>query len=339
MPTLGFLRIVGKFVLFLLRRLPPAGAWWLARHDAPISQDYRGLSVDALRAAWLAAGDWKDLEASSGRICSRRLQIAFTCDDLLARHYPVLCDLAARGFRVEREGPRLILSNDRLVVGVATDEEVSMLREIFVEQCYRFHLEGEWSVLDIGANVGFASLFFASQPWVARVDAFEPFDPTAEAFAENLRRNPAVRGKVTLWRHGLGESDAEVTVDYHAALRGSMSVTGLGTWRGPDAGATEKVTARIRRISDNLDELSPAFAGRPLLAKIDCEGSEFGILRDLEQSGWLSRIDVIVMEWHQHRPDELLACLARAGYAQHVRDLAPDGSLGLVTAVRRRAAL
>ncbi len=337
-PSLRLLRSLGKFILFLTRRVRPPTAWWLACHDAPVAQDYRGVPLAALRAAWQAARSWADLAAGSARISSRLLRLDFAGDDVLARHYPVLCDLVRRGFHVQSEASNLILSDGHLAFCISTDEEVSMAREIYLEQCYRFHLEGRWNVLDIGANAGFASLFFAAQPWVARVDAFEPFGPTADAFDANLRRNPTLQEKITLWHHGLGEADATATVDYHPPLRGSMTLSGLGAWRGRVDGKTKKVSVQVRQTSRVLDELRPGFSGRPVLLKIDCEGSEFGILRDLERTGWLSRLDLIVMEWHQHQPDELLAGLSRAGFAQHVRALAPDSTLGLIIAVRRRAA-
>jgi len=334
-PLLGLARLLGKLALFLKRGLSPAAAWWLARHDATVADDYRGAPLAALRGAWQAAGGWADIRSGAGRVTSTQLGLALEQkDDLVTRNYAPLCEARARGITLRREGGFLIASDGRCTLRITTDEEVNMLREIFVERCYQFHLEGRWQVLDIGANVGMASLFFAAQPWVGRVFAFEPSGPTAEACHATMQLNPGLRGKVALANYGWGEEDSTATVDYHPELRGSMSVAGLGDWRRGRQGATNRLTIRIRQASKVMAELEPQLAGHPLLAKIDCEGSEYGILRDLEKTGWLRRLDVIVLEWHQREPGEMLSRLAQAGFVQHVRPLVPDDTLGLILAVR-----
>ena len=75
------------------------------------------------------------------------------------------------------------MQNDTWRVRLTTAEQVNMAQEVFVDGCYDFRLAGTWTVLDIGANIGLASLFFAAQPWVESVLAFEPFAPTADVHA------------------------------------------------------------------------------------------------------------------------------------------------------------
>lgn len=327
-------RRLGKFGYFLTRGITPRKAWWLARHDAVVAADYRRLSSAELQRAWDATGDWAEWLVRDDSLLARRLELPLAGDDVLARGFHVFASLRDRGFTTRREAGLLEVADANLRLRVTNDEQVNMLQEILVEDCYRFHLTGHWHVLDIGGNVGFASLYFASQPWAAHVHAFEPFGPTAEKFDANLTLNPRLRGRITLNRIGLGEDDATSELPYHADLAGSMSVAGLGSWRGSASGPAPTEPIRVRRASAVLDELAPQLGTAPLLAKIDCEGSEYGILRDLERSGWLRRLQVIVMEWHERRPDELVARLAAAGFVQHLRPLVPQQTLGLIIAVR-----
>ena len=213
-----------------------------------------------------------------------------------------------------------------------------MIAEIFLAGCYDLRLPGDWHVVDIGANVGMAALFFANQPWVQRVISFEPFAPTADAFEGNVRQNPSLAPKITLVRKGLDESAKTLTVDYHSELRGSMSLTGIGAWRGNLTASAQKVTIDVGKASA---ELAPIFAARGacrLLGKVDCEGSEYGIFRDLEVSGALREFSAFVIEWHGSGPDEIVTLLQRRNFAVHVMPISPDQhTLGLIYATRLTA--
>jgi FkbM family methyltransferase len=327
-------RCVAKFLLFIGRGTSPATAWWLARHDAPKQYDYRGVQRNDLMGAWTATARWHDLVVANGKIHSRRVNLPFQGNDLLTRGYATMLAMQELGFVLERQDGVFLLSNKIWRLRVTNDEEVSMIREIFVDGCYDLRLAGQWNVLDIGANVGMASLFFAAQPWVDRVIAFEPFGPTADEHATQMALNPSLASKITLNRYGLDEDTKLLEVDYHQDLRGSMSIHGLGVWRAGTDAQTKKISVQVRRASEVLAELGPTLAGKRTCAKIDCEGSEYGILRDLERSDSLRHIDLIVMEWHKNRPDELIERLKHAGFAQQVRAAVDDQTQGLIVAWR-----
>mgnify|MGYP001093261073 CR=1 FL=1 len=50
------------------------------------------------------------------------------------------------------------------------------------------------------------------------------------------------------------------------------------------------------------------------LMKIDCEGAEYGILKDLSDNGYMKRINVIIMEWHVGKYRQLEELLKNAGF-------------------------
>jgi len=299
-----------------------------------MSYDYRAVPVTILESACNAVGTWADLTVNNGEMIARRLHLPFEENALLSHGYATLTALHQRGFTPERHPDGLLLTHSIFRLRLTTIEELSMLQEIFVEGCYDLHLAESWNVLDIGANAGFASLAFAAQPWVKQVVAFEPFGPTAADHTKNVGINPALADKITLHRYGMADRDETLEVPYHPNLRGSMSIHGLGSWRGVTATTATKVSIQVRRATSVLDELAPKLMDLPLLVKLDCEGSEYPILTDLENSGWLERIDLIIIETHLHPPEEVIRQLRRAKFSLHVRALVPDRTLCLVLAWR-----
>jgi FkbM family methyltransferase len=329
-------RRLGKFAFFLLHGHSPGLAWWLAVHDATKHQNYRAIAREALTAAAAADPSWTDLVVADGHIRSRALGLEFLGTDSVTRGYLTLLALAPLGWSFTRATSGVLLARrDSLQLRLITDEECNMIGEIFLEGCYDLRLPGEWHVIDIGANVGMAALFFAQQPWCKHVTSFEPFASTADAFAANLALNPDVATKITLVRQAVGETTAELHVHYDPNLRGSMSVTGIGAWRGPPAAGAERVTIQLAPATTAL---APAFAALGpcrLLGKIDCEGSEYGIFRELESSGALDQFSAFVIEWHGSGPDEIVRTLQRLGFAVHVSPLSSDHrTLGLIYATR-----
>ncbi len=333
-PKPSWPRVVGKFLLFTRRGHSPATAGWLAVRDATITNDYRRIPHSELEAAWSAVGAWPDLQCTNGSVRSLTIGLNFLGNDLLTRNYTPLLALTTLGFKVRRVEAGLEISNSKLTLCLSTDEEVNMAHEIFVQHCYDLNLPGSWCVLDIGANVGIASLYFAAQPWVKRVFAFEPFAPTAACCKANLNLNPNLAPKVRLETIGLSDRNTELETDYHRDLCGSMTLTGLGEWRGSPAVTGVKVSLEIRNVADVLARLSPEFHDCSVVAKIDCEGSEYAIIAELGRTGLLTMLDVIVMEWHGARVAELVEPLRTAGFGMLLRPLVDDGRLGLLVAWR-----
>ena len=114
-----------------------------------------------------------------------------------------------------------------------------------------------------------------------------------------------------------------------------MSIAGAGDWRGAAAGAGQTVAIDVERASAALAEILAQPPAVRLLAKVDCEGSEYAILRDLASTGGLARFSAFVIEWHGRGPDELTAMLQAAGFALRVQPLSADPrALGLIYATR-----
>jgi FkbM family methyltransferase len=163
--------------------------------------------------------------------------------------------------------------------------DVDAFEKVFLEREYDIALRRPPAVIvDAGANVGFASVRFATRFPDARIVAIEP---SAGNFAM-LRRNVAPYPNVT---------------PYHAALWGAageieMVDPGEGTEgyraNGVAAGAATSLgTVPAVTVDSIMAEMGVTFVD---LLKIDIEGAELAVFQN--PSAWIDRVGVIVIELH-----------------------------------------
>jgi FkbM family methyltransferase len=154
-------------------------------------------------------------------------------------------------------------------------------------------------ILDIGANIGVASVFLAQSFPQARIYAFEP----APVNVELLRLNAAACPGVTVLPIALGAVDSDVEM-YFSDSPNNYGGFSLST-QGSDL--NRKLRVSQRNIQAVLDELA---VDRVDLIKIDTEGAEYDILTALREDV-LARVACITGELHGQRDFELLAYLSR----------------------------
>jgi FkbM family methyltransferase len=149
-------------------------------------------------------------------------------------------------------------------------------------------------VLDIGANIGIAALYFAATFPQATVHAFEPVPANCEVLRANARAQPRIQANC----FALGAEDGELELfdsDDQANL-GGFSSHGLGV----NAARSRKVP--VRHAGRALAELGVTRAD---VMKIDTEGAEWEILTALDPA-LLRGVRVIMGELHGRRDFELL---------------------------------
>jgi FkbM family methyltransferase len=185
--------------------------------------------------------------------------------------------------------------------------------EIFVGRGLEFQATSTAPrILDCGANVGAASLFFKRQYPHARITAYEADPDLCAMTRRNLTRN--------------GAADVDVV---HTALwttTGSVTFFSEGSDSGMISGlagasneiAAKAVTVPSLRLRDVLAD------DRVDLLKLDIEGAEDAVLQDCEPV--LDRVNAIVMDLHEFDPRErqsprVFECLSRAGFVYSVDDL------------------
>jgi FkbM family methyltransferase len=157
-------------------------------------------------------------------------------------------------------------------------------KEVFVEEDYYFEgLPERPFILDCGANIGMATVFFKRLRPAARVVAIEP-SPTTFAL---LVRNLSQRG---IWDAELVEvalSDREGWATLREDAPGSASN------RLSSEGGTRVQTIRLSSLINCPVDL----------LKLDVEGTEELVLKEIERSGKLDLVQRLVLENHLN-PEE-----------------------------------
>ena len=179
--------------------------------------------------------------------------------------------------------------------------------EVFYEHEYHFSVQDKAIVIDIGMNVGFASLYFALRDDVEAVYAFELVKSTYDKALFNFALNKCAE-KIAAFNYGLGGSDRELTINFDDT--GSGGGTMVSHYRS-------KGNAIDVQVKDSATEIRNIIAKHPdrkIVIKCDCEGAEKEIFERLDSENILSSIDVVVMEYHLGYDQFLEPLLTKNGF-------------------------
>ena len=175
-----------------------------------------------------------------------------------------------------------------------------LYREVFAEREYWFTTDNTRPViLDCGSNIGMAILFFKALYPDARITAFEPAPWACAAIEDTIQANEL--RDVTLHNAALAETEGTLELFHDPSHPGSAV---MSVFRERMPGETVRVPA-VR--------LSNYVTGPVDFLKLDVEGSELPVLRDLVASGTLGQISQMVIEFHHHMSptvDNLSECLS-----------------------------
>jgi FkbM family methyltransferase len=139
-------------------------------------------------------------------------------------------------------------------------------------------------VIDIGANVGAAAVYFAVRYPSAEVHCYEPSSHNLAFLARNSAELPRIHC------HPFGLHDRELAIDLFLGASQSMQCSVVASVE--TGGQTERVT--LRRARTELAAIG--LAGGAAVLKLDTEGCELPILRDL--GDLLGGVDLIYVEYH-----------------------------------------
>jgi 31-O-methyltransferase len=166
-------------------------------------------------------------------------------------------------------------------------------------------------VLDVGANVGVAAVFFAVDCRAGSVHCFEPVEPLRALLRENVATLPAC----VVHEYGLSRATDRVPITYYP---GAAAMSGLYADPERDATLVRTVLANLGVAAADSDErLTGAYEAVPLtcelrtlssvldeqglsrvdLLKIDVERAELDVLAGVSEADW-ARIAQVVVEVH-----------------------------------------
>jgi FkbM family methyltransferase len=183
----------------------------------------------------------------------------------------------------------------------------SLFPEIFVWECYQpepdFAIRDGWTVVDLGANMGFFTCKASSSARNVRVVAVEPVGCYADVLRENVRRN-ALQG-VTIFQAAVSGSPG---AEFKFKIWYTKSGEPMMTSRVPaEAARTEEVVAQALTLTEIFER---GQVERCNFLKIDIEGAEYSLVEKTPEGIW-SRVERIVMETHSSNPRDEAQLVSR----------------------------
>ena len=185
-------------------------------------------------------------------------------------------------------------------------------RGIFIDGSMRFESSRpDPRILDCGANIGLASLYFKRLYPAARITAFEADPVLAEICRKNMVANGAA--DVTVEAKAVWREDGEVRFQREGADSGAIE----GTSSGLEAATVVVPAVRLRTLltRERID-----------LLKLDVEGAEPAILEDCADA--LDGVASMLLDIHEFDPARrhtpaLLTLLTSAGFLFSVSETIP----------------
>ena len=195
------------------------------------------------------------------------------------------------------------------------EDELFIAEEIFVSKCYNFETKHDCVVYDIGMNVGLASLYFATKQNVKTVYSFELFAPTYALAIENLKLNPTLSKKIHPSNFGIAGDNSAAELEYSSELKGSMGISGPPKPNYVKRSSIRKIPVQFKAASDVLGPLLQRDTGLLKILKLDIEGGEYDVIRNLNNTKLLGDLNIIMMEWHRKNPNEIVSALQENGFS------------------------
>lgn len=186
--------------------------------------------------------------------------------------------------------------------------DIEMLYEIFWRKTYHSS-SVRWqdfnTIIDLGANIGMASLFFAAKSPRATIYAVEPDPENFELLTANLSQ----------------EISASRLVPVQSAITaGNGMIHLIRNEKAYNSFVSEEIVSGITvRTRDMEGFLRDMFIDDVDLLKIDIEGREADLFSG--DTGWLQKVRNIVMECHSEEiRNKAVSVLQEYGFSVHSRN-------------------
>ncbi|MEM8618560.1 MAG: FkbM family methyltransferase [Actinomycetota bacterium] len=185
--------------------------------------------------------------------------------------------------------------------------------QVFVDREYDFSTDAPApNIIDCGAHYGVATIFFLKRYPQASVLAFEPDPTSAEVFRMNIELRALERVRLVEAAVSDYSGDGDLFGEFDGQRPDSQGSSLLQAWG--DRGYTTTRTVNVARLSDHIDQ--------PVdFLKLNIEGAELQVVRDLSRTGRLELVRQLYVQFHQTRSlnsddeyREVLHTLESAGF-------------------------
>jgi FkbM family methyltransferase len=218
------------------------------------------------------------------------------------------------------------LRNGLVIHHASGDIPHLLVHEVFGQKIYRCEPPAVGAVMvDLGANVGYASLFWLHRARRLQVHAYEPHPEAHAMLAKNLEANGYSATRVYCEAVGAAAGLAQLNAT-RPTVNSSFFAVDESRYR------TQRVEVRVVGLSEALARVEPPDIW---LLKIDIEGGEADALESVSRPE-LRRVRNVICEYHDAlAPQARQRCeavLRAAGFSVRVEPL--DGSTGIIRARR-----
>lgn len=223
---------------------------------------------------------------------------------------------------------RAKILNKGILINAISDADSSVFEEIFTDREYNIlddKIKNAKSlIVDIGAHIGCFSVYAATLNSNAKILAFEPDEGNYKLLKENLHLNNVknVQPKNVAVTAEEGTRTINISKDSH----------NHSFYNAENKLSEKKVqTTTLRKILKN-----DAHAD---LLKIDCEGAEFEILRNLSEEDF-KKVRTIYIEFHEFDDSmnrlELKMILEKNGFQTRISQSRYDDRFGFILAETKK---
>jgi len=164
-----------------------------------------------------------------------------------------------------------------------------LFKEVFLSKEYYFQSEkSNPAIIDCGANIGMAVLYFKFMYPNCSVTAFEPNPLAFYLLDKNVTQNNLTNVEL----RNVGLSNRDGSIEFFTKGRQGMLVASIIKERGGD----DCISIQSQKMSDFIKD------NKFDLLKMDIEGAETEVLEDLILADKIKNISAYIIEYH-HRID------------------------------------
>ena len=240
---------------------------------------------------------------------------------------------------------QIVVKKEDIFVITWTEDEFANTMDVMLNECYKYSIPSnkEQVVFDVGMNIGDSAVYFANKPEVVAVYGFEPFKKTYEKALINIS-NQKKKYVIKAFNFGLSDANCEIEIPYSNEMTCGQSTILNNTEKA--RGNYEKWDLLLekeceyekiinKKSSDIVEKIMNKYNNADFILKMDCEGEEYNIFRDMFSSGLIKRFSLIMMEWHYHSDKQLINILKESefAYVSVQKSISPD--LGLIYAWKK----
>jgi FkbM family methyltransferase len=160
----------------------------------------------------------------------------------------------------------------------------NLVMEVFAHNTYYFKTKNPTPfIIDCGANIGFATLFFKKLYPESSIYCFEPNPMAFVMLQKNIQENQLKN----ITCHNCALSDRKGSVSFY-----------VSDFPGDVAASLNRNRGGAQKLEVTCDMLSSFVTTQVDALKLDVEGAEVTVIDELNQRGLLQKINVFLIEYH-----------------------------------------